>query len=70
MLVRAEEARMKWCPFARSAWQEGNAVTTVNRDTMGSFHAKCHCLASNCMAWRWSDKDREKGYCGLAEPPK
>jgi hypothetical protein len=37
---------------------------------MGSFHAKCHCLASNCMAWRWSDKDREKGYCGLAEPPK
>ncbi|MCJ2165878.1 MULTISPECIES: hypothetical protein [unclassified Pseudodesulfovibrio] len=27
------------------------------------------CQVTLCMMWRWADKDREKGYCGLAGNP-
>ena len=27
------------------------------------------CQVANCMMWRWSDKEPDKGYCGLAGTP-
>lgn len=51
-----EEARTKWCPFARTfdgpiVTHEVAAVASVNRiGTEASIH--CLCLASDCMAWR------------------
>jgi hypothetical protein len=36
----------------------------INRTFKGNADENCHCLASECMAWRWSDE--KSGYCGLA----
>lgn len=27
------------------------------------------CQVAQCMMWRWADKSKEKGYCGLAGKP-
>lgn len=60
-----KEAKTKWCPFARSL---DDGVNVANREWVnGRPIAECMCLASNCMAWRWSDEI--DGYCGLANLP-
>lgn len=72
-----EEARKRWCPFARIAgWpyvqsgdqlQKLSGVAAINRDTDTDEIAEgTHCLASGCMAWRGN---REGGWCGLAGDP-
>lgn len=45
-----DEARSRWCPFART--ERGTRVL----DAQGATHwlADCACIASNCMAWRWT----------------
>ena len=73
MVLTENEARGKWCPFGRelrvyeSEIVNLAAVTAVNRDY---GEASCPCLASGCMAWRWSNHSRldgtATGYCGLA----
>ena len=71
-----DDARKRWCPFARTYHQEENedviAVVTVNRGRDGAPDAWCLCLASHCMAWRWdltgSSPAHHEGYCGLAGP--
>lgn len=84
MLLSEEEAKTRWCPFARAAlrWVEssmsttfgsGDAVAaTVNRGT--GLSAECNCISSACMAWRWARLEPHghgngKGYCGLAGNP-
>lgn len=67
-----QEARQKWCPFDRSYLMRTNEVDV----------GECHCVASDCMAWRWdveivpppvdrhttiaTTKRSDKGKCGLA----
>ena len=52
-----EQAREKWCPFARIGFgmnapdhtclaATGNRVTTMDDE--------CNCIASECMVWRWA----------------
>lgn len=63
MMHTEDEARTKWCPFARVVGQdmngereyEGNRVYLAPDDTslddiLGHFSAKC--AGSACMAWR------------------
>jgi hypothetical protein len=65
------EAREKWCPFARvSAYDH-----SPNKDSGGNIRPGAYCIASRCMAWRW-DLDTDpptaeptEGYCGLAGEP-
>lgn len=78
MLVTEEEAKAKWCPFAREN-DGGFRPTTVNR----GIGETCNCLASACMAWRrkWPGIPDDAtitgsptvvsahGYCGLAGKP-
>lgn len=61
-----EEARTKWCPFARSAGvTDGGEIVVSNRDAESINkigHAEtlnplsCRCIASGCQAWRWDHK--------------
>ncbi len=50
-----DEAKAKWCPFARS--RDLGCEATVNRPFGGELKGsiaddECACLASACMAWR------------------
>jgi hypothetical protein len=76
MLLTEEEAKTKWCPFARVA---GTGVAyastphaeawpvTVNRGGQGERDEVC-CIASACMAWRWADEYRSSsGGCGSSD---
>lgn len=58
MLLTEEDARTRWCPFARLSMSEdaveGNhASNRFEAGTMG--HRRTRCLASECMAWRWAE---------------
>lgn len=69
-----DEARQRWCPFARVP-DEGNhatlgSLTATNRhwgDKRGKdgkpriLRKNSMCIASECMAWRWADEPREVG---------
>jgi hypothetical protein len=52
------EATEKWCPFARA----GIRYAEGNRDPDGGPRAPCRCIASACMAWRWSQHRLEFSY--------
>jgi hypothetical protein len=78
--ISEEDAKTKWCPFARASNNSDDiSGTTINRNFKGKPDIDCACLASGCMAWRWVDthiKDDSgnltvlsgdtHGYCGLA----
>lgn len=76
------EAKNKWCPFARVGVYHGGACTAVNRHPEPSVREDTKCIGSGCMAWRWKNgvtpeqaakwekplkAEELKGYCGLAE---
>ena len=65
MYLTEENARKKWCPFARTS--DGDA--SVSRFSQGGADSDCLCLASGCMAWRWLTVHEITGYCGLAAKP-
>ena len=70
-----EEAKTKWCPFARIVWAQRketgdgkwvtNGTVAFNRaqiEFSGEVHLKGFCIASACMAWRWGyHRDRTNG---------
>ncbi len=62
-----EEAKTKWCPFARvhqrTSFDVGAWETNSNRwaddeaahpDDMQGTQLGSNCIGSACMAWRWS----------------
>lgn len=73
-LLTEEQARERWCPFARCEVGE-EYLASANRwggvvNNQRVFHdnpKKCRCIASRCMAWR--GKTGGAGYCGLAGVP-
>lgn len=54
-----DEAKTKWCPFARDSETAGNRVRygapgeAVEDDYRTEAAAQFPCIASACMAWRW-----------------
>ena len=73
-----EEARTKWCPMVRLAWQVNpdrpHDAITANRWGSGQPIDVATCIGSACMMWRWEHKQHERwedseGYCGLADKP-
>ncbi len=72
MVLTEAEARTKWCPFAYPNQSRGKGDRTSW--TLDHINRSANCIASECMAWRWTrafgTKPREKwdGYCGLTEP--
>ena len=80
MLLSEEEAKTKWCPFARC-----NINNVSANRFAGAPYDNSLCIASQCMAWRWGHKEvdhitrgeptqwstidleqTDKGFCGLA----
>lgn len=51
MIVTEEQAKTKWCPFARVPF--GNRTVNGNRGFDGHpDESKALCIGSACMAWR------------------
>lgn len=69
MILAEEEAKTKWCPFARTPNYAGTTVSAINRNLHGEPLQTSLCIASQCMAWRWHWAATDKGYCGLAHNP-
>ena len=77
-----DQAREKWCPFARLSIN-----SEMSWDNRGNDYHDPYCIASDCMAWRrtystdelFTDDDGNicvrtlagsiGGYCGLAGKP-
>lgn len=85
-----DEANQKWCPFVRLNVPDGSTdVLIMNNRAKRAISEEttngqmCGCLASKCMAWRWSQEisgpqnfeyktgnpSQVHGYCGLAGKP-
>ncbi len=65
-MITEEEARKKWCPFARTvekltdgiSFPRNRVVNVPNKDDLTdveflSVLTGTTCIASECMAWRW-----------------
>lgn len=59
-----DEAKTKWCPFARPAAVAPHDCGEVrgNRNMDGAVDTGALCIASQCMAWRWSDAKRTAAF--------
>jgi len=85
-----DEAKTKWCPFARVVGARNGAVLLEQSAYNRSYEIgpddtllwKSPCVASECMAWRWThpgfdhdivgnpiEPQPAEGYCGLAGKP-
>lgn len=74
MSVTEEEAKGRWCPFARVLRSSPTGLAGVNRDG-DRIDPRTICFGSACMAWRkdhdsnYDGKGNLRGYCGLAGKP-
>lgn len=50
-----EQAKTKWCPFARSLELSdlASAGGAVNRSSFRAVAADCRCIGSDCAKWGW-----------------
>jgi len=69
MICTEEEARTKWCTFARLKYTDtvsANSTIRIDETKNDIFHLKC--IASDCMAWcvevLRTDVGRNAGFCG------
>ena len=77
------DARKRWCPMVRLAYDTVSANRFVNdpRSGMTTPDADCCCIASSCMMWKWVQTPEqaafvnaqanagqvENGHCGLTK---
>lgn len=61
MSFTENDAKAKWCPHTNVPF--GNGTVSGNRGFEGHpLAANCLCVASGCMAWRWSRAKETKAY--------
>lgn len=65
MLLTEEEAKTKWCPEVKillspPQYEGGPHYIMTNRYNDSSYN----CIASECMMWKKSLMEENKGYCG------
>ena len=78
-MMTEEEARTKWCPFARVIVVEtkvtGNRVFEMRTEGVDLNPDTCRCIASECMMWRWEGRvdghliATERGHVTPSEAP-
>lgn len=68
------EAQRKWCPFSRvSLITAAGGAAAANRNLRGALMHQAetygpnsaNCIGTQCMAWRRSAFDNNRGSCGL-----
>lgn len=73
------EAKTKWCPFARYVSHAGEGINRwVSAEDTNLSPDPAKCIASACMAWRATYENRgmhgshvkSGGFCGLAGAPQ
>lgn len=71
MLTTEKQARDKWCPFTVTGYAGMglNRMSGVRSDHGSGIVHDTRCIASECMAWRWSRTLNDFGHCGLASVP-
>ncbi len=60
-MLTEDEAKQKWCPFARIGGGQGVDGAAYNRiEHHGGdiSHTAAQCIGSACMAWRWEPISR------------
>lgn len=75
-------AEQRWCPFASSRvvtfknQKQGTTQVTFEPEEVIDRFPSTTCVASQCMAWRWSVRVTSPGaehlserFCGLAGKP-
>lgn len=85
MNVSEKDALDRWCPFARVPHPTDirhSSRVPVNRHANGAVLPGARCIASSCMAWKFTNPalnipavhedayvsdDEPLGYCGLTE---
>jgi hypothetical protein len=63
-----EDAHQRWCPFARLPNGVNHVSPSMVPSTQASIRDGSHCIASECMAWRWINYGQRHGFCGLGGP--
>ncbi|MEG3638919.1 hypothetical protein [Magnetococcus sp. PR-3] len=67
-----EEAQRHWCPFVRLYNPKETGASGYNwlhiegRDASAMDWRDTSCKGELCMAWRWLDTAKQRGYCGMA----
>ena len=72
MIVTETEAKTKWCRNVRVTGASHICQTSWNRiknREQAYREAGTHCIASECMAWVWIDKEKSLGACGEIQKP-
>lgn len=69
MYVTEEQARERWCPFARQIHQAKMPDSIFMPHNRSNYGWET-CCASKCMLWRWKPElGTEVGYCGGGTVP-
>lgn len=68
MILTEEDARKKWCPYMGSEtfaqqihdiqplpYGMGRGGSVSPGSEVHTYHQENRCIASGCMAWRWSE---------------
>lgn len=71
-----DEAKTKWCPFARHEATAGNRLPygkpgdePAPDDYCAEAAMLLPCIGSACMAWQWKRKPGVKGHCETVPHP-
>lgn len=72
MLTTEKQAREKWCPWSLTGYRGiglNRMAAVDNSDHRAEVLHDTRCIASDCMAWRWSKTLTDFGHCGLIGIP-
>jgi len=69
--VIEEEAKTKWCPFARlgSSTSGLGGMNRFIRPQRSEDEQEVRCIGSACMAWRWHPKGTDPDMIAVRQYP-
>lgn len=64
--MKIEEAKNKWCPFARvgTGMSDEHGWSYNRLDTQNLLPESAMCITNKCMLWKWYGTCKDNGFCG------